>query len=138
MTNIIPYKNWRRIVALVLAVVFLFSSLGFSYYTHYCPFKGSSVSLFSEKSSCCATDDESDNGCCKNESGQIKINDSYNASKGLDFSIDKQILKAVSQQIITLHISVVTENEKQLYQTDSSPPGLYSVAIFLFDRSILI
>jgi len=131
-----PYKNWKKPVAFVFALVFLFSSFGFTYYTHHCPLKGSSISFFSEVTCCCAQDGESDKGCCKNESGQIKIEDTYNVAKSLAFGIAGFIPTALLNEIHFTCTPAIVE-ERQLFESNNSPPQ-NPIAIFLFDRSILI
>jgi hypothetical protein len=72
----------KKLTAILLSALFLFNTLGFTLYNHYCPFKGSSVSFFAERSCCC--DNKMPDGCCENKTQQIKIKDSYSVTKTFD------------------------------------------------------
>lgn len=131
-----PYYFWKRPVALLLGILFLFSSFGFTFYAHYCPFKGSSVSLSAEKSCCCATGGKEDK-CCKNKSFQVKIKGKYQVVKSLDVQFAKVEFSPPPYEILEVNVPLAIENDKRLLYADSSPPKI-ATPLFLLFRSILI
>lgn len=132
-----PYTCWKIPVVLLLAVLFLFSSFGFTFYAHHCPYKGSSVSLSAEKSCCCSTDSITEDNCCKNKSYQVKIKGKYQAAKGFDVQFAKTEFTLPPYEIVDVNVLLAIENSKWLLYSNSSPPKI-ATPIFLFVRSILI
>lgn len=137
MTRSKPYKNWRRPVAFFLGTLFLFTSIGYTLYTHYCPFKGASISFSAEKTCCCSAGDNAANNCCKNKSFQVKIEEKYQEIKGLDVQFAKAGFTPPPYEIVEEIVPLANIDSKWLHNSNSSPPK-YSIQIFLFIRSILI
>lgn len=136
MVSNIPYHEWKKPVALLLGVIFLFSSLGLTLYAHNCPFKGSSISFSPEKKCCCSSDSKTSDNCCKNKAHQIKIKGKYCPAKGLEIkAVDFTVFSV--QLILFDSLQVGLVQKQSFHYSDPSPPST-DVPIFILDRSILI
>ncbi|MCF8422943.1 MAG: hypothetical protein K9H41_01230 [Bacteroidia bacterium] len=57
-----------KIVISLVAITYVFSTIGVSVISHYCGGELEEVALFSKPTSCCGEDEsEMEDGCCKNE-----------------------------------------------------------------------
>ncbi len=57
-----------KIVISLVAITYVFSTIGVSVISHYCGEELEEVALFSKPTSCCGEDEsETEDGCCKNE-----------------------------------------------------------------------
>lgn len=132
-----PYKDWKRPVALLLGILFLFSTFGFTFNAHYCPYKGSSVSLSPEKGCCCSADATTEDNCCQNKSFQVKIKGKYAAPKSIDVQFAKAEFAPLPYDIVEVKVLLSVGSSIRLLFSDSSPPKI-ATPIFLFVRSILV
>ena len=125
----------KKAGAILLLVLFAYSSFGFTIYYHECPYKGTSVSFIAEKHCCCSNKGEMPKSCCKNHGKQIKIVDKYSLA-------ETPVLKPVEPLLIpNFFIPAYTVfnkvNLKDAFNySDHSPPE--HCPLFLFDRSLLI
>lgn len=126
--------SMKRIIAFILALVYITSTSGAVITTHYCAGKIKSVSVeLSIKS--CACKAEEPKGCCKTEQKLVKLNDTHKASNvAFNFGLDEYIVP--SEHHLTNDIPLVFSNIN-LQQGNSSPP-LLPVAIYIYNCSFLI
>lgn len=74
----------RRISQILLALVFMVTTMGMTISKHYCGTNLKSVSIFTSPESCC----DVPVGCCHDEQVKIEIEDDYSATSiNYDFSL---------------------------------------------------
>lgn len=130
------YRGWRKPVALLLIVLFLFSSAGVTLYAHACTCKGSSVS-FSPEKKCCCTHSKAAGDCCKDTALVLKIKGKYQPADGLGWALSKADLAGSPVAVSGILLQARLPEMQAFYRSNNSPPFL-PVPLFLLDRSILI
>lgn len=127
----------KKSLAILLAFVFLLSSLGFSINKHYCGNRLKSVNLIliQNNKSCCG-DVEMPEGCCKNKTKYIKLKEDYMQASSVSIPSSDFFFVAVFTQIITQLLT----NPQNEYLGDIShdPPIISTVSLSILYRSILI
>jgi hypothetical protein len=68
---------YGKIPNIILVILFLFATTGFTFSKHYCGTRLVSVAINNETKSCC--DDQKDN-CCHDETEYFQLNDYFNTS----------------------------------------------------------
>ena len=125
----------KRVTAIFLSLIILFSSLGLVISYHYCPYMGSSLSFNPIEESCCGEDNNMPEGCCKNDSKGIKIEGSYTATKNLQLqAFDFPLINSIFSTIEV--VPVLIENASFRYVED--PPFALLISIFILHESFLI
>jgi hypothetical protein len=69
--NSLKIKLFKIFISLV-AIIYVFSTVGVSVFSHYCGGELEKVALFSKPTSCCGGDEsDMEDGCCKNEISHV-------------------------------------------------------------------
>lgn len=127
----------KKAISILLVIVFLFSSSGFSINTHYCNGKIKSINIsFSDNHKSCCGKKKMDKDCCKNKTEIVKINDNYIPAQiivtsSTDFAYFALAFIRTFNLSITKNVAVET-NLYYLYPPDQP------VSLSILYRSILI
>ena len=131
----------KKILAVILAVIYLGTSTGATVHMHYCMGKLADWGLGHNKSKTCGEcgmekSEEKDNGCCKDEHKFVK-NDSDQKIAEAGFQMMQ--LASVALQVSFVEIpnnnipSVTEENP-----ISHAPPRRTGVAVYILNRTFLI
>lgn len=122
----------KKVIALILALVYITASSGVVLRVHYCMGKVSSVSVQSVKQNICKCGmNAEDSRCCHSEFKVVKLNNLHNdISSSLHFQIP---LTLVSNNISLIDINKTYSSDIQKALLNPSPPG-YSEKIYLTNR----
>ncbi len=69
-----------KIVISLVAITYVFSTIGVSVISHYCGGELEEVALFSKPTSCCGEEEDvamEDDGCCKNETTHVFFKEDF-------------------------------------------------------------
>ncbi len=127
----------KKAISILLGIVFLFSSSGFSINTHYCNGKIRSINIaFSDNHKSCCGKKKMAKDCCKNKTEIVKINDNYIPEQIIvtpltDFAYFALAFTQTFNLSITENVTVLT-NLYYLYPPDKP------VSLSILYRSILI
>ena len=124
----------KRIIAFIVAIVYITSTSGAVITTHYCAGKIKSVSLNIAAKTCgCKPSDSK--GCCKTEQKLVKLNDTHKSSNvTYIFNVDDHVI--VPNYIIDA--AFVISNSIIIFQRSNSSPPPLPVALYIYNCSILI
>lgn len=64
---------WLKITLSFLVAIYLFSTVGISFISHYCGGELQEVSVFVAHNDCCGDEEPEDNGCCQNETEHVAL-----------------------------------------------------------------
>lgn len=121
----------KKVIALILALVYLSTTSGMVMNVQYCFDKVSSVQVngFGDKDGCCCIGAEKTAGCCSDEVEMVKLHESHQAAFA-NYSIENptQLLSIPLSYIDSSPIVSVSEELVQI--SDSSPP-LPSAPIYI-------
>lgn len=131
----------KKLLAVILALVYMSTSTGANIHMHYCMGKLADWGLGHNKSKTCGEcgmekSEEKDNGCCKDEHKFVK-NDSDQKIAEAGFQMMQ--LASVALQVSFVEIpnnnipSVTEENP-----ISHAPPRSTGVAVYILNRSFLI
>jgi len=127
----------KKFITAILAILYISTSTGATVYMHYCMGKLADWGLGHNKSSTCGKCGmEKNNGCCKDEHKFIK---NETDQKVVESFIQLMEFAGVAllpgyAELSLLHISSVSEENP----ASNSPPRHYGVAVYIFNRNLLI
>ena len=130
-------RAFKSISILLLTVVYMTASAGFSVHSHYCCGKKVSTGFWEKKIKCGCSKTGKTNRCCRDEVTKFKIQDNHKnataliAHKSVSVIFVHPFLKTFQ---LALSINPVVENTFR----HTIPPPLSHVALFLQHRTILI
>ncbi|HSZ24517.1 MAG TPA: hypothetical protein VK766_02305 [Cytophagaceae bacterium] len=113
----------KRITLILMAVVYLFLSIGIRVNTHYCGDRISSIDFFFDDSKCCGKKDIMK--CCKDKISYFKIDTNQNYAPSFAFSIS-QLSAALVPAIDYSNFYIFFKQKKSLravsfYSSDKPP-----------------
>lgn len=131
----------KKLLAVILALVYMSTSTGATIHMHYCMGKLADWGLGHNKSKTCGKcgmekSDEKDNGCCKDEHKFVK-NDSDQKIAEAGF----QMMQLVSTAIPVSFFEIPDNNIPSVTEANPishAPPRSSSVAVYILNRSFLI
>ena len=134
-------EQMKNIITVILAILYLSTSMGATLHMHYCMGKLADWGLVHDKSKTCGEcgmekSDAQDSGCCKDEHKLIK-NDSDQKINETSFQLMEVMALAphpVHIELSLVQISSVTEENP----LSNAPPRSSSVAVYILKRTFLI
>lgn len=114
----------RKLIHIVLSLLLLVSTAGMAITKHYCGKRLESVTINHVPASCCNQD-----GCCRNESEVVQVQDNF--TSGIPLTCEVQQLDLFDEPFLAhvLHIEFINDTNKSIPFDTSPPPG--GVAAFL-------
>lgn len=106
----------KHILLTVTVLVYLFSTVGISFVSHYCGGELQEISVYVSPDNCCGEEEPEDDGCCHNETDHVMLLQDVMYSAG-DISI--------KQPVSELFLSVTGFVSDQLQFTQSSLSVLF-------------
>lgn len=137
----------KRILSLIIMVLYLFPAFGIRVSTHYCSGKLADVSLFGSKSkmncSCGAITSKNrvlaKRKCCEQLTYSLKLENQQLKQTAINFkSPDAGILKEQSYRFDLLRNTLTVLSKVALNYSPDLPPGRYSVPIYIQNDSFLL
>ena len=131
----------KRFVTAILALLYIGTSTGATIHTHYCMGKLADWSLSDTQSKICpicgmVNEDNSDNGCCKDEHQFVK-DDSVQKVTENNYQLLQLSFIAIPTiftELPIVSISSLTEENP----LSNAPPRTSGIALYIFKRSFLI
>lgn len=125
----------KSIIPILLSLLILISTSGFTVSIHYCPMSKKTTYSLTEAKSCCGKKGKVNN-CCKNTQIKIQqIKDDFTPSSFLKIPTGE--LSDFIADYIKLYLLVGLKAQDPLIQANHSPPDLLVPRTILY-RSILI
>lgn len=121
----------KKVIALIVALVYLTTSSGMVMNVQYCFGKVSSVQVngFGVEDGCCCKSEEKTSGCCSHDVLMVKLQDTHEAAFAL-FSI-KNIVELNSLPLSFLNATPPQPLHKELVQVSDSSPPITPDAIYI-------
>lgn len=131
----------KKIIASILAVLYLSTSAGTTVYMHYCMGKLADWGLGHNKSETCSNcgmekGEEKDNGCCKDEHKFVK---DYSDQKIAESSI--QLTGMMGNALLpacTESASIKILSLAEVNPVSNAPPRNNGIAVYILNRTFLI
>ncbi len=130
-------RVFKSIVILLLAVVYIAASMGFSVHSHYCCGKKVSTTFWEKKNKCACGKTGKPKRCCRDEVTTFKIQDNHKNTTA-SFA-HKSVPEIFSHTFLRAFQSVVsTEPVFENTYHNTIPPLIGDVPLFLRHRLLLI
>lgn len=128
----------KKFLLFILSIVYLTASTGATIHMHYCMDKLVSVNFQDDGSECisCGMSNQKDNGCCKDEHKQIKVDKEQTPS-----TYDYEASNAFAQEYVSGYSLVpqfIYSSRAISYPISHAPPGSGKVAVFIRNCTFLI
>lgn len=117
---------FRKIAHIILAIILITTTTGFSISKHYCGTRLVSVAINTEPESCCG--DEESSGCCHNEIEQYQLTNYYVSS----FIVEDVSISSVDILFPIVYVILqtqITEGVHSIFPNYESPPPLKIQAV---------
>lgn len=124
----------KRIIVILLVLVYAFPSIGFSFTLHYCDDEISSVSLgFSNTESCGCSAESEKKGCCDNKTVTIKNDTKHQKTNTvqvakIEFTVEKTSVHPIFENNYLIHSASV-----DLIANCESPPLPKTLLFILYN-----
>ncbi len=147
LTFVCNQKEMKRILSLIIMVLYLFPAFGITVSTHYCGGRLADVSLFGSKSkmncSCGAITSKNTvlakRKCCEQLTYSLKLENQQLKQPTVNFkSPDSGILKEPSYRFDFVRNTVTVPAKTALYYLPDLPPGRYNTPIYIQNDSFLL
>ncbi len=131
----------KKILAVILAVIYLGTSTGATVHMHYCMGKLADWGLGHNKSKTCGNcgmekSEEKDNGCCKDEHKFVKNDNDQKTAESFVTNFALQVIDIPVECFTSSEILVSSVTEK--HPVSHAPPRSNGVAVYIRNCSFLI
>lgn len=115
----------------MLVVVFVIANIGFPVYLHYCGGELEKVSAFVKEKNCCGTEEDEDDGCCKNEKSHVSFKSEFDVIVKSDFDYHPLLLQLFFNPMNSYSFVVTCLNNisSHALQAIPWPPGYWGITI---------
>ncbi len=137
----------KRILSLIIMVLYLLPAFGMTVSTHYCGGKLADVSLFGSKPkmNCACSEPNTHNRvlvkskCCEQFIYSLKLENQQFKESTLDFkAVDYVVLEKPQFQFDFSQNAVAVPSKEALNYTPKLPPGRYKTPIYIQNDSFLL
>lgn len=136
----------KRILSLIIMVLYLLPAFGMTVSTHYCGGKLADVSLFGSKPkmncACSSSNTHSralvKSKCCEQFIYSLRLENQQLKQSTISFNVDPVILKEIAFHLISVQHQVFVTSKEVLSYVPDLPPGRYKAPIYIQNDSFLL